>query len=233
MRTKKTQLKRLLAIYTVFLLLLLAGALHGSVDFARGFSDGMEMADRLEHDKGNCYEYFAVNVPVYTKFAPLEAGQPADTLCQLNSRVEQISLLVRKASHDPAPQVVFRMFADNGYLYLAMMLIAFSKLAIFILMGLIINSLRKSIRDERTLDRHNILYTRIIGVVLICAELLNGVFEWCQRTEAARLLEGSTWMVDTSFPLSYWNLVMGVLVIFMAEVFAIGTRLSEEQKFTI
>ena len=39
--------------------------------------------------------------------------------------------------------------------------------------------------------------------------------------------------VDVSFPLSYWILLMGVLMLFMAEVFAIGTRLGEEQKLTI
>ena len=233
MKTKKTQLKRLLAIYTVFLLLLLAGALHGSSDFIRGFSDGQEMADRFEKEMGNSYEYFVTDIPVYTEFGSLAVDQPADTLCRLSPRVESISLLVKKSSHDPAPQVIFRMFADNGYLYLAVMLILLSKLGIFILMGMIINSLRKSIRDERPLNRRNILYSRLIGVVIIGAELLNGVIMWCQRAEAARLLEGSAWVADTSFPLSYWNLVMGVLVIFMAEVFAIGTRLSEEQKFTI
>jgi len=233
MKTKKSQLKRLLAIYTVFLLLLLAGALHGSSDFIRGFSDGQEMADRFDKDMGNSYEYFVTDIPVYTEFGSLAVAQPADSVYRLNSRVDHISILVKKKSHDPAPQVIFRMFADNGYLYIAVMLILFSKLGILILMGMIINSLRKSIRDELPLNRRNILYTRLIGIILICAELLNGVVEWCQRTEAARLLEGSVWTVDTSFPLSYWDLVMGVLVVFMAEVFAIGTRLSEEQKFTI
>ena len=40
-------------------------------------------------------------------------------------------------------------------------------------------------------------------------------------------------IIDTSFPISYWNILIGVLVLFTAEVFAIGYRLSEEQKLTI
>ena len=51
--------------------------------------------------------------------------------------------------------------------------------------------------------------------------------------KAAELLAGTDIIIDTSFPISYWNILIGVLVLFTAEVFAIGYRLSEEQKLTI
>ena len=50
---------------------------------------------------------------------------------------------------------------------------------------------------------------------------------------ARTLLEGSPLQVAASFPLNYWNIVMAILVLFSAEVFSIGSRLSEEQKLTI
>ena len=88
-------------------------------------------------------------------------------------------------------------------------------------------------REELPLNRRNILYTRLIGFILIGSEVLEGLIGWCMRTGAAEALKGSAMTVDVSFPLSYWNLLMGVLMLFMAEVFAIGTRLGEEQKLTI
>ena len=40
-------------------------------------------------------------------------------------------------------------------------------------------------------------------------------------------------MVNTSFHVSYSIIIMGILIHFAAEVFAIGQNLSEEQKLTI
>ena len=51
--------------------------------------------------------------------------------------------------------------------------------------------------------------------------------------EAVRLLEGTSFEVVQTFPLSYWNVIVGILFLFMAEVLSLGTQLSEEQKLTI
>ena len=50
---------------------------------------------------------------------------------------------------------------------------------------------------------------------------------------AAVLLADSGFTVDTSFHFSYLMIIMGILILFAAEVFAIGQNLSEEQKLTI
>ena len=48
-----------------------------------------------------------------------------------------------------------------------------------------------------------------------------------------KILEGSSLAVNTAFTLNYWNVLIAILVIFTAEVFAIGSKLGEEQKLTI
>ena len=53
------------------------------------------------------------------------------------------------------------------------------------------------------------------------------------NSRAAELLAGSEYTVDTAFHLSYSTIIIGILIIFAAEVFAIGRNLSEEQKLTI
>ena len=95
------------------------------------------------------------------------------------------------------------------------------------------NSLRKSIRDEQPLRHSNILRTRAIGILILVAELSEALMKYISNTEAARLLEGTSFEVVGTFPLSYWNVIVGILFLFMAEVFSLGTQLSEEQKLTI
>ena len=100
-------------------------------------------------------------------------------------------------------------------------------------MILIIRSLRRSIREERPLDRRNVRMLRTIGVLTILAELAQDFVNWRMAGRAAELLAGSGYAVQTGFGISYTNLIMGILVLFAAEVFAIGQNLSEEQKLTI
>lgn len=113
------------------------------------------------------------------------------------------------------------------------MLAPLAYLAIIILMAKIIYSLRHSIREEQPLVKGNIWSLRIIGGLTIFIELLQGFLDWRLATKAAEMLAGSPYTVDTSFPISYTNIIMGILVIFSAEVFAVGQNLSEEQKLTI
>ncbi|MEG2612622.1 MAG: DUF2975 domain-containing protein, partial [Alistipes sp.] len=67
----------------------------------------------------------------------------------------------------------------------------------------------------------------------IFTEMGHALIAWCMSARAAELLAGSNLVVDTTFSISYYTIIMGILVIFTAEVFAIGQNLSEEQKLTI
>jgi len=113
------------------------------------------------------------------------------------------------------------------------MLALLAYLTIIALMFLIINSVRRSIREERTLDKRNVWYLRAIGGLAIATELMDGLVVWTMNRRAAELLAGSQYTVDTAFHLSYSTIIIGILIIFAAEVFAIGQNLSEEQKLTI
>lgn len=106
-------------------------------------------------------------------------------------------------------------------------------IAVIVLMFLIIHSIRRSIREERTLDRRNVWFLRTIGFLTIFAELSTDFTAWCMKSRAAELLAGTDIGVDTTFTVSYSTIIMGILIIFTAEVFAVGQNLSEEQKLTI
>ena len=129
--------------------------------------------------------------------------------------------------------LAFRSIGGSGWLYALVLLGPLFYAVIIVLMFMIIHSLRRSIREERTLDRRNVWYLRSIGLLTIAAELIGSAVDWVMSRRAAELLAGNGYAVDTGFHVSYSMVIMGILILFAAEVFAIGQNLSEEQKLTI
>ena len=207
MQNKKRLHKHLLLIYIIYFAALIVGFAASFVpDFSRGWRDAQ---DTLE-----------IEIP--------QGGLPAT----VEPTISRIDLRVQV---DEAYTLLnaFKVMGNNVYCYLLMVITGLSYLTILVLIALIINSLRKSIRDEQPLRHSNILRTRAIGILILVAELSEALMKYISNTEAARLLEGTSFEVVGTFPLSYWNVIVGILFLFMAEVFSLGTQLSEEQKLTI
>ena len=238
MKNKKSQLRRLMAIYIVFLVVLVVGFVHGfTMEFVKGFisgsQEGIEMESRWNAGQ-HTYRYLVASVPTAAQYGDLELSCCSDKVDNILARPNRIDLLVEKTAESGSRlSAAFRIIGDNPTYYIAIMIFMLSRLAIVILMAVIINSLRTSIRDEVPLKSINIWCTRVIGGLLIFSEVLSSLVNWLQRCHASRLLEGSSIVVDDAFTISYWNLMMGLLVVFTAEAFAIGQQVSEEQKFTI
>lgn len=106
--------------------------------------------------------------------------------------------------------------------------------AIFILIFKILGSLRRNFRTGNVFERRNIRLTKAIGKVLVLASLLNSTTVWLNNRAAARWLAAtSDIVVDTSFTFIHSQIIMAILILFIAEVFAIGYEQMEEQKLTI
>lgn len=105
-------------------------------------------------------------------------------------------------------------------------------MAIIVLIALIINSMRCSIRDQRPLPSRNILYMRLIGGSVI----LNVLIEWVVLHLGHRMVALASNGMPEAFARvipDYTTAMLGLLIVFAAEIFAVGSRLSEEQKLTI
>lgn len=124
-------------------------------------------------------------------------------------------------------------FAFNSYSItygiLAMLIYA----AIFVILFVIIGSLRKSIRNDDVFRKSNIALTRAIGILLIAASLLFSLMSWLEARAAAPYFAGSPYAINTAFPFNFGEIIMGVLIFIIAEIFSISSSLSEEQKLTI
>ncbi len=228
MQNKKRLYKHLIIIYILYFIVLASGFMLNTIpSFTSGFHAGMAQAER-EIDRGDAHFYY-----ITTELRNPEGYIEVDGLPE---NVDAYFARLHLHVSDPGAFTLdnaFRVQADSGYAYLLLILSGLSFLVVIVLIALMINSLRKSIRDEQPLHHNNIVRTRIVGILLIIMEVANALVLYINQNKAIELLQDTPYEVLNRFPLDYWNLIIGVLFLFMAEVFSIGTQLSEEQKLTI
>ncbi len=228
MQNKKRLYKHLIIIYILYFIVLASGFMLNTIpSFTSGFHAGKAQAER-EIDQGDAHFYYVT--------AELRNPGSYIEVDGLPENVDAYFARLHLHVSDPGAFTmdnVFRVQADSGYAYLLMIVAGLSFLVVIVLIALMINSLRKSIRDEQPLHHNNIVRTRIIGILLIVMEVSNALVLYINQNKAIELLQDTPYEVLNRFPLDYWNLTIGVLFLFMAEVFAIGTQLSEGQKLTI
>lgn len=228
MQHKKRLYKHLLIIYVIYFIVLIVGfAASLMPDFSRGWRAARQTLE-AEIPQGSVRSYY-VTAPIVNEMTPIEIDGLPDNI------TPSVGRLNLRVSVDESYTLgnAFKVMSNNGYSYLLMLVSALSYLTILVLIALIINSLRISIRNEQPLRHSNILRTRAIGALILVAELCDALMNYINNTEAERLLQGTAFEVSHTFPLDYWNVIVGILFLFMAEVISIGTQLSEEQKLTI
>ena len=239
MQNKKSLLQRLLVIYITFFIVLVASIAHGILpNFSRGAAEGAELGNDIA-------EKWKSGVPrmIYMLGDIRVTGQPENGCRNRRRRrawkskptsANSLGLVVEQNAPGTSPLgLAFRSIGGSAWLYALVLLCPLLYLAIIVLMFVIIHSLRRSIREERTLDKRNVWYLRAIGMLTIVTELISDTVDWVMNSRAAELLAGSGYTVDAGFHVSYAMIIMGILILFAAEVFAIGQNLSEEQKLTI
>ena len=237
MQNKKSLLQRLLVIYITFFIVLVASIAHGILpNFSRGAAEGAELGNDIA-------EKWKSGVPrmIYMLGDIRVTGQPETAVeiaaapgVEIKANVRKLALVVEQNAPGTSPLgLAFRSIGGSAWLYALVLLCPLLYLAIIVLMFVIIHSLRRSIREERTLDRKNVWYLRIIGLLTIASELITDLVNWVMSQRTAEILTRHGYVVDTSFQVSYSIIIMGILILFAAEVFAIGQNLSEEQKLTI
>lgn len=235
-KQKKALRRRLLVIYIFYFMALTAGfALTLVPDISSGWAAGNRAGLRdiqMLKSQGIHQQTYFVGAELaddMKELTPIATSHP--DFCVEAAYTGAKFFVTSSDKSDPAFLVRLQRMERYTLLFFIPALLA--KLALLVLVALTINILRKSVRDEQPLPNRIITYTRTVGFLLIFAEICLAVGNSIHNRTAQFLLEGSTLEVETSFPLNYWNLVMAILVLFSAEVFSIGSRLSEEQKLTI
>lgn len=233
----KSLQNRILISYIAFLAIVVAGVVCNIMPAAsRGGAEGMELGVEIAShwQAGNSRKTFLLlDIPVVSKSScPLAATAP-DVEVQAGVRRLDLTVRTRADEGQSLLSVLFESVGGNAWLYLFVVLRAAACIAIIVLLGRILYSLWRSARSGDVFPPQNIVRTRWIGLLLIAIEIGSACAEWYMNRTAARLLAAGDITVVETFPLSWWNLMTGMLVFLLADIFAYGYKLSEEQKFTI
>lgn len=236
-KEKRSLNRRLLGIYICYFVILGVGFMHSfAPTFSIAFDEGWDRATRnIELERQgieNKTMMFSVKPSAFNGWVGLESDSEHVGI-RANVCEAMVEIEIDDCSKVDSGIEAFLTRKYNTTLYIEFTRI-FAWLAILILSACIINSLRKSIRDGRTLADSNITMTRMIGILIIAAELLSAWELHIGHVAVGEVMRANTALsVESTFPVDYSNFVFGLLVIFAAEVFAIGARLSEEQEYTI
>ena len=214
-KQKKSLRRHLLVIYIFYFLALAAGFIHS---FVPHVSSSLATGWQAASEDIRMQEKHGIAQHTYFLAARLQNAQSDETLfpietghASISTEAEYTGVNIYVKTDENSDPTVVRTLNRINYILLLSIPALLAKLSILILVALIINILRKSVRDEQPLPGRIIIY----------------------QSTTRTFLEDSPLQVAASFPLNYWNIVMAILVLFSAEVFSIGSRLSEEQKLTI
>jgi hypothetical protein len=230
MRTKKQTLRRITLLYVVFFVVIAISLVltFNTSAFSEGFNTGYNDANRIMrggpagdkvqivYDLSGRASDMDFDIPVYSS---------EDGALSINARPSKIDIeAVSKEGEGLTGMSYTTIFIALG---------AITYAAIFVVIFLILRSLRRSIRTEEMFDRANIARTRLTGILLIGGSLLMSLASWLDSRAVASYFEGSGLAINTAFAFNFTELIIGVLIFVIAEVFAIGYSISQEQKLTI
>lgn len=225
MKTHKQKIiRRINLLYIFFFSIVLGYCIYevSSHEFQAGFKEG------LLAGKNSCKEplfktYTVFDVPLKREAGVYNTLIREDDNLQLNARVTNIDLKIEG-------EKVFRENLLGSFLW--RILSFFCYIAIFIIVIIMLILLRTSLRTGNIFDRLHISFVRSIGILLIIGSFLNDLARYLEIHRVSELLQGTLWQTSLNV-FSFRDILIGVLILVIAEIFAIGYDISEDQKLTI
>lgn len=225
MQHKSKILLRLNIFYGVFLTVLLfsIGSTLFSHDFQIGLQEGLRQnieACQPDHTKTDIYIEISLarkagqyNFPITCK---------TDSTVQISARVTQIDALI-KGNHSTVRSLIKDLLQTLGI---------FCYVIIVVILTLILYSIRKSLKKGDIFNRDNIKLIRAIGILIITSSLLINLGRYVEIQQIIKLFEGTEWHPVWN-GIEYKEIILGLVILVIGEIFAVGYDISEEQKLTI
>lgn len=108
-----------------------------------------------------------------------------------------------------------------------------SAIAMTVLIVMALISFYINVRRGKIFPKKNIKWLTWAGILMIAMSLGMDISTAIERSLAADLLEGSTWQSLAGVSIHTTRIIFGLTIIFLAEIFAIGREMQEEQELTI
>ncbi len=225
MQHKSKILLRLNILYGIFLILLFLslGNTFFSGDFQAGLQEGFRQSMETclpDNAKTDIYPEIALERKLGKYEIPVIC--PADTNISIFVRVTQIDAAI-KGDHSPSRSML------TGFLLTTSI---FCYIVIVVILALILHSLRKSIKRGNIFNRDNIKLIRAIAILIISSSLLSSLGRYIEIRQTIQLFAGTEWHPVWN-GMEYKEIILGLVILVIGEIFAAGYDLSEEQKLTI
>ncbi len=192
-----------------------------NTDFKQGFREGyssVEVNDGLEVK--------TPGVPYYIKLGlDTEGYMPVDSI---------YSKTTEKYYKVEYTSMKFYPHQEASSLYnIASMISSFAMMIIFFILIIAFWKVISSVKRAVIFERCNIRRLRIIGFCFALIALLSGILEFIVVIETKKLItiDGYSILSGEWFASSLW--IYALISFLIAEIFAIGLRLKEEQELTI
>ena len=106
-------------------------------------------------------------------------------------------------------------------------------IAMTVLVAMALISFYINVRRGKVFPKKNIKWLTWAGILMIVMSLGMDISTAIERSLAAQLLAGSNWQSLSAVSIHVTRIVFGLTIIFLAEIFAIGHDMQEEQELTI
>ena len=109
----------------------------------------------------------------------------------------------------------------------------FCLVLVFLFVFVILYSFYKSIKQGTVFQKKNIRWITLIGVFFLVMTLSIDIAKYFEHQYVLQFLEGTSVEVDGRFYINFVRILSGLLILFVAELFKIGSDIQEEQDLTI
>lgn len=221
MTRKQKIVLRLNILYLLFFGIILVATVSSlfSQEFSAGFREGFESTQRTSRQPG----YTFVDIPIQREAGVYDINIRQDSNLRLNARITSIDVRVSGSEID--------LKRTLGSLIVSILaLLCYISILIIILVMLTL--LRKSIRTGNIFNGNNIGFIRAIGLLLIIGSLLWDWSRYIELQSLENLLQSPEWKITKDI-FTFRDIIMGVITLIIAEIFAIGHDIAEDQQLTI
>ena len=233
---EKQNIRRVRRLYIGLFAMVVGMVLLNALSFFRGAAEGMDLSVEMSTSKGKpvfaVLDFNVMNGELFSRPETAVYTSPDSTVQVCTPGVYSYNVLVSgtDAREVYTPKVLFS--------YVLLLLGLFCQIAVFVLLFLILGSIRRSLRAGTVFSHKVIRYMKWLAWAVLLATILSDVATYLMHLNSIEMLQRyapqGEWVLDAGVPVdSIPELFIGVVILFLAEVFHIGYTMSEEQKWTV
>jgi len=156
---------------------------------------------------------------------PIE--NPSDSAIHLSARVNGYDIVI--STEDV--QKLGSPYQTLTYVFQCIWLLCL--VLVFVFVFVILYSFYKSIKQGTVFQKRDIRWLTLIGVLFLVMTLSFDVARYFEHQYVLQFLQGTSVEVDGSLYINFVRILSGLLILFVAELFKIGSDIQEEQDLTI